>query len=163
VLDTIVPGVALAQAIGRVGCTLNGCCYGDVTTLPWGIEYTNPNSYGYGAGVVQPTQVYEIIFMLILFIVLYKLRGKLKPDGALAMVYFGAYSIWRFCIDFIREGTAFMSNPLGLHQAQVISIIVFILVVALAFYKRIRLVDKNDVDKDINNIKEGEAEKVNNG
>ncbi|MFA5629706.1 MAG: prolipoprotein diacylglyceryl transferase [Dehalococcoidales bacterium] len=140
-LDIIVPGVAVGQAIGRVGCILNGCCYGDNTTVPWGIEYTNPNSYGYGAGIVHPTQAYEIIFMLLLFTLLYKLRGKLKPDGALAMVYFGAYALWRFFIDFIREGTPFL---FGLHQAQVIAIVILIIVVALAIKNRVSFVIKKD-------------------
>jgi phosphatidylglycerol:prolipoprotein diacylglycerol transferase len=141
-LDAIVPGIALAQAIGRVGCTLNGCCYGVNTTLPWGIEYTNPNSYGYGAGVVHPTQVYEIIFMLLLFGLLYKLRGRLKPDGALALVYFAAYAIWRFGIDFIRDGTPFL---FGLHQAQVIAIVIFIAVIALAIKSKVGFIKKGVV------------------
>ncbi len=141
-LDIVAPGVALAQAIGRVGCTLNGCCYGDVTNVPWGIEYTNPNSYGYGAGVVHPTQVYEIIVMLVLFTVLYKLRGRLKPDGSLALVYFGGYALWRFGVDFIREGTPFL---FGLHQAQVIAIVIFIAIVALAVINKIHFIKKEEI------------------
>lgn len=140
-LDILAPGIAVGQAIGRVGCTLNGCCYGDNTAVPWGIEYTNPNSYGYGAGVVHPTQVYEVIFLLILFTVLYKLRGRLKPDGSLAMVYFAGYAIWRFFIDFIREGTPFM---FGLHQAQVIAIAILIAVIALAIKNKISFVKNTD-------------------
>jgi len=155
-LDVLVPGIALAQAIGRVGCTLNGCCYGHNTTVPWGIEYTNPNSYGYGVGVVHPTQVYEIIFMLILFTVLYKLRGRLKPDGALALVYFGGYAIWRFVVDFVREGTPFL---FGLHQAQVIAIIVFIIVIALAIKIKFGFIKKKDIVEN----KEGEEEEAKNG
>jgi phosphatidylglycerol---prolipoprotein diacylglyceryl transferase len=153
VLDTIVPGVVVAQAIGRVGCLLNGCCYGNVTNVPWGIEYTNPDSYGYGAGIVQPTQVYEIIFLLALFAVLYKLRGRLKPDGTLAMVYFASYSIWRFTIDFIREGTPFL---FGLHQAQVISLIILIIIAVLAFKNKVGFIKKGSIVES----KEGEAEEV---
>ncbi len=143
-LDVVAPGIAVGQAIGRVGCTLNGCCYGDNTTVPWGIEYTNPNSYGYGAGVVHPTQVYEIIFMLLLFAVLYKLRGRLKPDGALAMVYFAGYAIWRFIIDFVREGTPFL---FGLHQAQVIAIGILIAIIAFAVKNKVSFTKKTDIVK----------------
>ena len=141
-LDVVAPGIAIGQAIGRVGCTLNGCCYGDNTTVPWGIEYTNPNSYGYGAGVVHPTQVYEIIFLVTLFIILYKLRGKLKPDGSLAMVYFAGYAVWRFFVDFIREGTPFL---FGLHQAQVIAIVILIVIIALAVKNKVSFVKKTDM------------------
>ena len=122
----------LAQAIGRIGCTLNGCCYGLETTLPWGIEYTNPNSFGISAGIVHPTQVYEIIYNLIAFGVLAKLRGKVKPDGNLYLIYLGLYSVWRIGIDFIRDGNPFL---FGLHQAQVIGIIVLIIVVPVIIYR----------------------------
>ena len=56
--DLIVPGLILAQAIGRVGCTINGCCYGLPTSLPWGIVYTNPNSLAQLGVAFHPTQVY---------------------------------------------------------------------------------------------------------
>ena len=131
--DLIAPAVMVAQAvIGRVGCTLNGCCYGTSTSLPWGIIYTQPNSLGFGAGVVHPTQVYEIIFALIAFGVLLKLRGRFKPDGSLFLIYLGLYSLWRIGIDFIREGTPFI---FGLHQAQVIGIIVLAIVIPLLAYR----------------------------
>ncbi len=155
-LDVVAPGIAMGQAIGRVGCTLNGCCYGDNTTVPWGIEYTNPNSYGYGAGVVHPTQVYEVIYMALLFLLLYKLRRRLQPDGALAMVYFAGYAIWRFFVDFIREGTPFL---FGLHQAQVIAIGMLIVIVALAVKNKVHFVKKTDKEEE----KQGEEGKIENG
>ncbi|MFH0846791.1 MAG: prolipoprotein diacylglyceryl transferase [Chloroflexota bacterium] len=127
-LDVTAPGILLAQSIGRVGCTLNGCCYGVATRLPWGIAYTNPASFGYtdsillasGAGL-HPVQVYEIIYDLIIFALLLKLRGRFKPDGSLFLIYLSFYALWRLFIDFIRPGTSFL---FGLHQAQVISIVV---------------------------------------
>jgi len=126
--DLAAPAVILAQAIGRVGCTINGCCYGVATSLPWGIVYTQPDSYGYadslallpGTGL-HPTQVYEIIFALILFGALLKLRGRLKPDGSLFLVYLSLYSLWRLGSDFLRDGTPFL---FGLHQAQVVALMV---------------------------------------
>ncbi|MCX6003209.1 MAG: prolipoprotein diacylglyceryl transferase [Chloroflexi bacterium] len=126
VFDLAAPAVIFAQAIGRIGCTLNGCCYGGPTTLPWGIEYTNPASFGFGVGVVHPTTVYEIIYCLIIFVVLLKLRGRLKPEGSLYLVYLALYSAWRVGIDFLRAGTPFL---FGLHQAQIIGIIVLLITV----------------------------------
>ena len=119
--DLIAPGIILAQAVGRIGCTINGCCYGLPTSLPWGIVYTHPNSLAPLGVAVHPTQVYEIIFNLLAFGLLFTLRGRLKPDGSLFLVYLSLYSLWRLGIDFLREGTPFL---FGLHQAQVIAIII---------------------------------------
>ncbi len=126
--DVIAPGIILAQAIGRVGCTLNGCCYGKPTDVPWAIIYTNPATHGPIGVPVHPTQIYEIIFNLIVFGILLRLRGRLKPDGSLFLVYLTLYSVWRLGIDFIRDGTPFL---FGLHQAQVISIIVLLISIPL--------------------------------
>ena len=149
--DLVAPGIILAQAIGRVGCTINGCCYGMPTSLPWGIVYTHPDSIGFGAGSVHPTQIYEIIFLALLFVVIMLLRGRLKPDGSLFLVYLGGYSIWRFGIGFLREGTSFL---FGLQQAQVIGIIVVVIAIALLIYRRVRWVERETVDNTIQDVEE---------
>ena len=63
---------------------------------------------------------------------LLRLRGRFKPDGSLYLIYLGLYAIWRLGVDFIRDGTPFI---LGLHQAQVISIIVLAIVVPVLVMK----------------------------
>jgi phosphatidylglycerol:prolipoprotein diacylglycerol transferase len=130
--DVVAPGIILAQAIGRIGCTINGCCYGIACSLPWGIAYTHPNSLAPLEIVTHPTTVYEIIYLLIIFGVLLKLKGRFKPDGSLFLIYLGLYSLWRLGSDFLREGTPFL---FGLHQAQVISIIVLAVAVSLLAYR----------------------------
>ena len=60
------------------------------------------------------------------------LGGRLKPDGSLFLVYLGLYSLWRIGIDFLREGTSFL---FGLHQAQIIGIIVLAIAVPLLAYR----------------------------
>ncbi len=130
--DVIAPGIILAQAIGRVGCTINGCCYGIATALPWGVVYTHPDSLAPLGVATHPAVVYELIWDLIVFAVLLKLRGRFKPDGSLFLVYLGLYSLWRVGIDFLREGTPFL---FGLHQAQVIAIIVLAITVSLLAYR----------------------------
>ena len=126
--DVVAPGIILAQAIGRVGCTLNGCCYGLETLLPWSVVYTHPGSLCPLGVTVHPTQVYELIWNLLVFGVLFKLRGRLKPDGSLFLIYLSLYSAYRLGTDFLRDGTPFL---FGLHQAQVIAIIV--LAIAIPF------------------------------
>lgn len=124
--DLLAPGVIMAQAIGRLGCLFNGCCYGVNTTLPWGLNYTNQASLGRDAGVTQPTVVYEIFFNVLAFGVLFKLRNKFTTAGSLFALYLALYAVWRLGIDFIRAGQPFL---FGLHQAQVISIVVLLITI----------------------------------
>jgi len=126
--DVTAPGIILAQAVGRVGCTINGCCYGLPTSLPWGIVYTHPNSLAPLGIAIHPTTVYELIYNLIVFGILLTLKGRLKPDGSLFLIYLSLYSLWRLGIDFLREGTPFL---FGLHQAQVIAIIVLAIAIPI--------------------------------
>ena len=127
IADLAAPGTILAQAIGRVACTINGCCFGEVCAvaapswLPWGIIYTHPSSYAPLGIAVIPTTIYEIIFAMSLFGILLKLRGRLKPDGALFLLYLIAYSAWRVGIGFLRAGEPYL---FGLQAAQIISIAV---------------------------------------
>jgi phosphatidylglycerol:prolipoprotein diacylglycerol transferase len=128
--DMIAPGIILAQAIGRVGCTLNGCCYGIQANTPISIIYTDPHSFAPNGIAVLPTQVFEIIYNLIVFGLLLALRGHFKKEGTLFYVYFFLYAAWRFGVDFIRDGTPFL---FGLHQAQVIGLIIMLITLPLIF------------------------------
>ena len=132
IADLIAPAILLAQAVGRVGCTINGCCYGAPTSLPWGVVYTHPESFAPLGIAIHPTQLYEIIYNLIVFAVLLKLRGRFKPDGSLFLVYLTLYSLWRFSIGFLREGTPFL---FGLHQAQVIGLVVLAIAIPILAYR----------------------------
>jgi phosphatidylglycerol:prolipoprotein diacylglycerol transferase len=128
--DLVAPSVILAQAVGRVGCTINGCCYGMEAPawLPWSVVYTHPESYAPLGVALHPTQLYELVFCLIGFAVLFNLRGRFQPEGSLFLIYLSMYSLWRVGIDFLREGTSFL---FGLHQAQVIGIIVLLIAIPL--------------------------------
>ena len=130
--DVIAPGIIMAQAIGRVGCVLNGCCYGLETDIFCAVIYTNPDSFAPIGVPVHPTQIYEIIYNLMLFGVLLLLRGRFKPDGTLFLIYLGLYSVWRLSIGFLREGTPFLFE---LHQAQVIAIIVILIALYIFAFK----------------------------
>lgn len=134
VMDLLAPGVLLAQAVGRVGCTINGCCYGSEAPswLPWSVVYTHPQSYAPLGIALHPTQVYEIVFLLIAFAVLFPLRKRFQPDGSLFLIYLGTYSAWRVGVGFLRDGTSFL---FGLHQAQVIGIIVLIIAITMLIWR----------------------------
>jgi phosphatidylglycerol:prolipoprotein diacylglycerol transferase len=120
-VDVITPGIILAQVLGRVGCLFNGCCYGkEISGSPLNIVYNNSESFGPLGQPVQPTQFYEILFLLGLFAVIMIFRSRFKPSGVQFMFYLGMYSLWRICIGFLRVGTPFV---FGLEQAQVIGVI----------------------------------------
>jgi len=140
--DVLAPGIILAQAIGRVGCTILGDDTGLPTTLPWGFVYTSPNSPSFKMGLTptHPVVTYEIFYLLIVFGIIMWLRKKLKPDGSIFLVYLALYSIWRIGSDFLREGTDFL---FGLHQAQFIGVIVLIVCIVLIAW-RTRWVKKGE-------------------
>jgi phosphatidylglycerol:prolipoprotein diacylglycerol transferase len=146
--DMLAPGIILAQAIGRIGCTILGDDYGYETSLPWGFIYTSPNSpanQAVGLTPTQPVVLYEIIYAVIVFGILMLLWKKLKPDGSLFLVYLALYSVWRVASDFLRQGTDFL---FGLHQAQFIGIVVFFICIVLITW-RTRWVGKGEEEADV--------------
>ena len=153
--DMLAPGIILAQAVGRVGCTILGDDYGLATNLPWGFVYTSPNSPAVvmGATPTQPVVTYEIIFDLIVFGVLLLLRKKLKPDGSLFAVYLGLYSIWRIASDFMRNGSDFL---FGLHQAQFIGVVTLIIAIVFIAWKT-RWIKKGEEYVDVHQEDKPEA------
>ncbi len=121
-VDLAALGLILAQAIGRIGDVIIGEHISKATSLPWGVVYTHPNSPGYGLPPSHLAVGYELLMDLLIFGVLWKLRGRVRPDGAIFLLYLIAYSIGRFFLSFLRLD----SNTvlLGLNQAQWLSIVV---------------------------------------
>lgn len=126
--DLAAPGMLLAQAVGRIGCIFNGDAVGTPTDLPWGFVYTHPNSYAPLNIATHPAVVYEMMWDLVVFGILLRLKGKLTPSGSLFLSYIVLYSFGRFFIDFLR------GNPpgaFGLHQAQLMTLLVMIIGIPL--------------------------------
>lgn len=97
VLDFIVPYGALAHAFGRIGCFLNGCCYGKVCELPWAVRF--PGFFQ----AVHPAQIYEAAYDLVLFAFLLARRKRSRFEGETGLLYFLLYGIGRYLIEFVRE------------------------------------------------------------
>lgn len=96
--DIVTPYIALGYALVRIGCLLNGCCYGKPTTLPWAMHCAKDDSL-----LRHPTQLYSMLGSLILFLILYRLRKHKQFPGFLFLLYVGLYSIMRFSVEFFRE------------------------------------------------------------
>jgi phosphatidylglycerol:prolipoprotein diacylglycerol transferase len=137
--DVIAPGAILGQAIGRVGCLMNGCCYGLPTSLPWGVVYTNPASYCPLDESFQPTQIYHLIWNLIGFGILWSLRRRLKPQGSLFLLYLALYAAGDLSIRFVRVGEPFRSGMFfNLQQAQLIGIVILAVTVPWLIVRMLR-------------------------
>jgi len=134
--DVIAPGAILGQAIGRIGCLMNGCCYGLPTSLPWGVVYTNPGSYCPLDESFQPTQIYHFVWNLIGFGILWSLRSRLKPQGSLFLLYLALYAAGDLSIRFVRVGEPFRSGMFfNMQQAQLIGIIILLVTVPWLIFR----------------------------
>jgi phosphatidylglycerol:prolipoprotein diacylglycerol transferase len=150
--DAAAPALALAYAVGRMGCFLVGDDYG-VPTDSWvGIAFPEgspPSTAGalraVGVDVpanipdatvlrVHPTQLYEIGLSLLILGVLWKLGAKRLRQGQLFAVWMCLYAVERFLIEFVRaKGDRFV---LGLSTSQIMSVLLLIAGVALWLHQR---------------------------
>lgn len=126
--DMAAPGLLLAQAIGRIGCTINGDAFGTPTNLPWGLIYTHENSYAPLNIATHPAVWYEMAWDMIIFTILLRLRGKITPPGSLFVTYVALYAFGRFFIDFFRGNPA---GAFGLHQAQLMTLLTLIIFIPI--------------------------------
>jgi phosphatidylglycerol:prolipoprotein diacylglycerol transferase len=98
--DVLAPSIPLGQAFGRLGCLMNGCCYGAPTTLPWAIHFPADHPTR-GAGV-HPTQLYESFLSLGLYFLLERLYRRKKFDGEVFAAYLMAYAMLRSFVEMFR-------------------------------------------------------------
>jgi phosphatidylglycerol:prolipoprotein diacylglycerol transferase len=100
--DILAPSVALGHALGRIGCLLNGCCYGRACSLPWGITYPDRPG-GPPAGVpLHPTQIYESALNFMLYAALAWLYRRKKFDGQVFAAYLVSYACIRSFVELFR-------------------------------------------------------------
>jgi phosphatidylglycerol:prolipoprotein diacylglycerol transferase len=130
--DMAAPGLALGQGLGRIACLITGDAIGKPTAGPLGIAYANPNALVPQLGVFYtPTPLYEMVMNLVIFAVLWRIRRKPLPGGALFLIYLLLYSTGRFAITF---WSSYKIVAFGLNQAQIISLAAFAIAVPLLGY-----------------------------
>lgn len=122
-LDFILPYVALSHTFGRVGCFLNGCCYGTACEFAWCVRQ------GEMTGTFHPVQLYEALFNALLFAFLNALYGRKRFDGQVAGLYFMFYALGRFVLEFWRGVNPYW-GPLTHNQW----ISIFVMLAAGFFY-----------------------------
>lgn len=115
--DVLALGIALTQGIGRIGCFLAGCCYGQETTLPIGVRfpegsiahYTMMQTGELAAGAthtaaLHPTQLYEALMCFCIgALLLYWYKKKTPRPGLIICGYFVLYSVARFFLELLRN------------------------------------------------------------
>jgi phosphatidylglycerol:prolipoprotein diacylglycerol transferase len=105
VCDAFSPAIALGSGITRLGCFLNGCCFGRPCPLPWAVTFP-PDSFAgqvYPGVPLHPTQLYLALAGFVSFAVLWFLRRRPAPRGQLFFLFLLLESASRFAIDFFRH------------------------------------------------------------
>lgn len=137
--DLIIPTVALAQGIGRIGCFMAGCCYGKETTSIWGVEFPE-NALAPSGIKLFPIQLCFSLFDFMMFIALIIISKKENYKGKIFCLYFIFYAIGRFVLEYFRGDTE--RGSIGLFStSQFVSI--FILIIGLALLLIMKKMDKN--------------------
>ena len=131
--DILAPSIALGHVFGRIGCLLNGCCYGRACSLPWAIHFPADNPLHPPTWPVHPTEIYEALLNLALYGFLAWLFRRKKFDGQVFAVYLVSYALVRSFVELFRGDYA-PDQYLGgfLTPAQGVS--VFILVAGLSLF-----------------------------
>ncbi len=132
--DLAAPSVAIAYGVTRIGCFLNGCCYGAPTNAPWGCVFSG---HGVTTPPSHPTQIYSALCSFIIFAILVRASKTPHRTGFVLALYIGLYGIYRFIVEHFRAGFSASYLVWGLTEAQVVSIIMTAASVAilLIFYR----------------------------
>lgn len=145
-LDLLAPPTALGLAVTRLGCFLNGCCFGNPTDASWGVHFPS-NSHAYFHQIhlglidmgdrplaVHPTQLYELMAALVIFFYLWGRYTQRRFTGAIFFTFGLLYCAWRFVSEFWRADSSVWNmklyalvmeiSPLNIYQ--LLSIVLFL-------------------------------------
>ena len=135
--DFFSPFVALGHAVGRIGCFMNGCCYGRPTECFFGVTFpagSLPASH-YGLNHhIHPTQLYEFGLLIVLFIILQNVDKHKKFEGQTFSLYLILYSVIRFSMEFLRGDTRYVI-PGWLTLFQSFCVVFMVIGVAIYLFK----------------------------
>jgi phosphatidylglycerol:prolipoprotein diacylglycerol transferase len=132
--DVIAPSIALGSVFGRVGCLLNGCCYGRVCTLPWAIHF--PDDHETHGLALHPTQIYDSLLNLVLYLALAWLYRRKKFDGQILATFLMSYAVTRSFVEHFRGDYSAEHIHAGLTPAHLVSIGIFTAGVVLFLWRR---------------------------
>ncbi len=98
--DVLAPSIPLGSVAGRIGCLLNGCCYGKVTALPWAIHF--PQGHQTFPNGVHPTQIYDALANAAFYAALAWVYRRKRFNGQVFAQCLIGYGVLRFAVEFFR-------------------------------------------------------------
>jgi phosphatidylglycerol---prolipoprotein diacylglyceryl transferase len=126
--DTATPVLGISISLMRIGCFLNGCCFGHETALPWGVSFpvmsqahryqlaTHPGDF-FSVTPVHPTELYELLAALTLSgLAIFLLRRK-APTGIPFLSFVVLFSLFRLGNSFLRVAPPSFDAPIFLYPA----------------------------------------------
>ncbi len=128
VADALTPSFALGTMFGRIGCFLNGCCYGRPTGQSWGVTFPSDSYAGleFGNVPLHPSQLYNAFAGLLLFLVFWGLRSRPWTPGVRFWSFLASFAVIRVAIDFTRawerDARLFTIGDLPITESQVTSV-----------------------------------------
>ena len=147
--DLCATSWALAYAIGRIGCYLNGCCYGGVcdASLPWASVFPDER-YAHDNGAISsstiltlpshPVQLYATVFNLCFFALMVQWEKRRRVDGDLFWGYIGLYGFYRFVVEYFRAGatSTYAIPQWHITDTHIISVLMMALAVSAIWWLR---------------------------
>lgn len=135
--DILAPSIALGSMFGRIGCLMNGCCFGSACSLPWAIRF--PRDHITHGQPVHPTEIYDALLNLTLYAVLaWLFRQRRKFDGQIFAIYLMCYAVTRSTVELFRGDYSDDHLHNGLTPAHLLSIGIFSAGTVLFFVLRRR-------------------------
>lgn len=123
--DILAPSIALGSVFGRIGCLMNGCCFGRACEMPWAIRF--PADHVTQGLPIHPTQIYDALLNLALYFGLaWLFRFRRKFDGQIFAMYLMCYAVTRSTVEFFRGDYPDGHLHNGLTPAHLISIGIFV-------------------------------------
>jgi phosphatidylglycerol:prolipoprotein diacylglycerol transferase len=142
VADALTPSFALGTMFGRIGCFLNGCCYGRPTHLPWGVVFP-PDSFAgleFGNTPVHPSQIYFSLAGLALFAFTWAVRRRARVPGTLFWTFIALFALVRIPLDWTRayeaDAVALTLGTVSFTESQITSVVLVLF--ALLMILRLR-------------------------
>lgn len=133
--DAMALATPTGLAMGRLGNFINGELFGRVSYVSWAMVFRTG-----GPEPRHPSQLYEFFLEgVVLFSVLWFLKGKLKKDGGLSIVFLMGYTLCRFSVEFFRQPDAHLGFlSFGMSMGQILSVVMFFAAAGLGYlqYKK---------------------------
>lgn len=119
-LDAVMPGIVLGEGFTRIGCFLNGCCFGKECPNSTGVIFPpgSPAGSTFPGVSIHPTQLYSSAAGFVLFGIALLLERRRLKDGVLFAILLILYAMYRFLVDFVR----YYENDANLWGNQIVSL-----------------------------------------